>query len=492
MATALETKPHAVPEVRQTQMLIGDRWRDSVSGKTFATVNPATEEVIAEVAEGDKADVDLAVKAAREAFETGPWKKMDARDRGKLMNRLADLIEENFDELAALETLDNGKPIADARAADLPLVIDCLRYYAGWADKIHGQTIPVRGDYFTYTRREPLGVAGQIIPWNFPMLMTAWKWGPALAAGCTIVMKPAEQTPLTCLRMAELALEAGFPPGVINVVPGYGPTAGAALVKHPDVDKIAFTGEYRTAQIIMSDAAQTLKRLTFELGGKSPNVVFADADLDAAVAGAEFGLFFNQGQCCCAGSRLFVEESVHDEFVEKIVARAKGRKLGNPFDPKTTQGPQVDRDQFDKILGYIDKGKTQGANCLTGGNRFGKKGYFIEPTVFDGVTDDMAIATDEIFGPVMNILKFRNVDEVIDRANKTFYGLAAAVWTRDVAKAHRLANSVKAGTVWVNCYDVFDAAAPFGGFKMSGIGRELGEAGLANYTELKTVTMSLA
>jgi aldehyde dehydrogenase (NAD+) len=473
-------------------MLIGDKWRDSVSGKTFKTVNPATEEVIAEVAEGDAADIDLAVKAAREAFETGPWKKMDARDRGRLMYRLADLIEENFDELAALETLDNGKPIADARAADLPLVIDCLRYYAGWADKIHGQTIPVRGNYFTYTRREPLGVCGQIIPWNFPMLMAAWKWGPALAAGCTVVMKPAEQTPLSCLRMAELALEAGYPPGVINVVPGYGPTAGAALVKHPDVDKIAFTGEYRTAQIIMRDASQTLKRLTFELGGKSPNVVFADADIDAAVAGAEFGLFFNQGQCCCAGSRLFVEEAVHDEFVEKVVAAAKKRKLGNPFDPATSQGPQVDADQFDKILGYIDKGKQQGAKCLTGGNRFGQKGYFIEPTVFDGVTDDMAIATDEIFGPVMNILKFKNVDEVIDRANKTFYGLAAAVWTRDVAKAHRLANSVKAGTVWVNCYDVFDAAAPFGGFKMSGIGRELGEAGLANYTELKTVTMSLA
>jgi aldehyde dehydrogenase (NAD+) len=492
MPTALETKTHAVPEVRQTQMLIGDKWRDSVSGKTFKTVNPATEEVIAEVAEGDAADIDLAVKAAREAFETGPWKKMDARDRGRLMYRLADLIEENFDELAALETLDNGKPIADARAADLPLVIDCLRYYAGWADKIHGQTIPVRGNYFTYTRREPLGVCGQIIPWNFPMLMAAWKWGPALAAGCTVVMKPAEQTPLSCLRMAELALEAGYPPGVINVVPGYGPTAGAALVKHPDVDKIAFTGEYRTAQIIMRDASQTLKRLTFELGGKSPNVVFADADIDAAVAGAEFGLFFNQGQCCCAGSRLFVEEAVHDEFVEKVVAAAKKRKLGNPFDPATSQGPQVDADQFDKILGYIDKGKQQGAKCLTGGNRFGQKGYFIEPTVFDGVTDDMAIATDEIFGPVMNILKFKNVDEVIDRANKTFYGLAAAVWTRDVAKAHRLANSVKAGTVWVNCYDVFDAAAPFGGFKMSGIGRELGEAGLANYTELKTVTMSLA
>lgn len=491
MATALEPTSFAVPEIRQTQMLIGGKWQDAVSGKTFATVNPATEEVIAEVAEGDAADIDLAAKAARAAFESGPWATMDARDRGKLMTKLAQLLEDNFDELAALESLDNGKPISDARAADLPLVIDCLHYYAGWADKIHGDTIPIRGDYFCYTRREPLGVCGQIIPWNFPMLMAAWKWGPALAAGCTIVMKPAEQTPLTCLRMGELAMEAGFPPGVINIVPGYGPTAGAALVKHPGVDKIAFTGEHRTAQIIMADAAQTLKRLTFELGGKSPNIVFADADIDAAIAGAEFGLFFNQGQCCCAGSRLFVEESVHDEFVEKIVERANSRVLGNQMDANTTQGPQVDQAQFDKILGYIEKGKEQGAACVAGGNRFGNKGYFIEPTVFTGVTDDMAIATDEIFGPVMNILSFKDFDEVVKRSNSTCFGLAAAVWTRDVTKAHRIANSVRAGTVWINCYDVFDAAAPFGGFKMSGIGRELGEAALANYTELKTVTMSL-
>jgi len=491
MATAVATPSFAPPQVRQTKLLIGDKWRDAVSGKTFPTLNPATEEVIADVAEGDAKDIDLAVKAARQAFESGPWSKMDARDRGKLLTRLADRIAENFDELAALETLDNGKPIRDARAADLPLVIDCLHYYAGWADKIHGNTIPVRGNFFCYTRREPVGVCGQIIPWNFPMLMVAWKWGPALATGCTIVMKPAEQTPLTCLRMAELALEAGFPPGVINVVPGYGPTAGAALVKHPGVDKIAFTGEYRTAQIIMADAASTLKRLTFELGGKSPNIVFADADLDAAIAGAEFGLFFNQGQCCCAGSRLFVEESVHDEFVEKVVERASSRVLGNPFDAETTQGPQVDQAQFDKILGYIEQGKQQGAKCLTGGSRFGDTGYFIEPTVFDEVTDDMAIATDEIFGPVMNVLTFKNLDEVVQRSNSTYYGLAAAVWTRDVSKAHHIANSVRAGTVWINCYDVFDAAAPFGGFKMSGIGRELGEAALANYTELKTVTVNL-
>ena len=406
------------------------------------------------------------------------------------MHRLADLIEENAAELAALETLDNGKPINDAMAADIPLVIDCLRYYAGWADKITGDTVPIRGNYFCYTRREPIGVCGQIIPWNFPILMVAWKWGPALATGNTIVMKPAEQTPLTCLRLGELALEAGIPEGVINIVPGYGET-GAAIVKHPDVDKIAFTGHYETAQAIMRDASTTLKRLTFELGGKSPNVVFADADLDAAVAGAEFGLFFNQGQCCCAGSRLFVEESVKDEFVEKLVARASERQLGNPFDTSTTQGPQVDQDQFDKIMSYIDKGKAGGATCLTGGNRFSDRGYFVEPTVFDGVTDDMDIAKDEIFGPVLSVLSFKDMGEIIERSNRTYYGLAAAVWTRDVAKAHQYAASVKAGTVWVNCYDVFDAAAPFGGFKMSGMGRELGEAGLANYTELKTVTMSL-
>jgi aldehyde dehydrogenase (NAD+) len=492
MSTITEKKEKVRrPQVRQTQCFIGGKWVPAASGKTFETIHPATEEVICEVAEGDKEDVDAAVDAARDAFENGPWATMDARDRGALMYKLADLIEEEADELAAIETLDNGKPISDARAADIPLVIDCLRYYAGWADKIQGATIPVRGDYFTYTRREPVGVVGQIIPWNFPALMVAWKWGPALAAGCTIVMKPAEQTPLSCLRMARLAQKAGIPDGVINVVPGFGPTAGAAIVKHPGVDKVAFTGELATAKIIQREAADTMKRLTFELGGKSPNVIFADADLESAVEGAHFGLYFNQGQCCCAGSRLFVEERVHDEVIDRMKEKNRDRKVGDPFDPETQQGPQVDEAQFDKILKYIDYGKKDGAKMVTGGKRVGDRGYFIEPTLFTGVTDDMRIARDEIFGPVMSVLKFKNVDEIIKRSNDTNFGLAAAVWTRDVAKAHRFAKGVRAGTVWINCYDVFDAAAPFGGFKQSGLGRELGEAGLANYTELKTVTVSM-
>ncbi len=490
MATATEPK-RTTRRTFQTKMLIDGQWRDSASGKTFETINPATEEVIARVAEGDAADIDLAARAARKAFDSGPWRKADARDRGRMLNRLADLMEQNIDELAELETLDNGKPISESRNGDLPLAIDCLRYFAGWADKIHGQTIPVRGRYFCYTRREPLGVAGQIIPWNFPILMVSWKWGPALAAGCTIVLKPAEQTPLTALRMGELAIEAGFPAGVINIVPGYGETAGDALVKHPAVDKIAFTGATSTGQLIMRNAAQTLKRVTLELGGKSPNIVFADADLDAAADGAMLGLYLNQGQCCCAGSRLFVQDKAYDQLVETLGTKAGKRKLGDPFDPTTEQGPQVDKTQFEKILDLIESGKNQGARCVTGGERFGQKGFFIKPTIFADVKDEMRIATEEIFGPVMQVLKFNDIEEVVARANTTEYGLAAAVWTRDIKKAHSIAERLRAGTVWINCYDVFDAAAPFGGFKASGIGRELGEKSLDNYTEHKTVTVAL-
>jgi aldehyde dehydrogenase (NAD+) len=482
-----------MPSIKaQEPMFIGGKWVDSVSGKTFATLNPSNGETICQVAEGDKADIDLAVKAARKAFDSGPWSKMNASDRGRLIYKLADLIEKNAESLAALETLDNGKPFKDALAADLPLTIKCLRYYAGWCDKIHGKTIPIDGDYFCYTRHEPVGVVGQIIPWNFPLLMLAWKWGPALATGCTIVMKPAEQTPLTALRAAALAQEAGFPDGVINVVPGYGPTAGAAITAHRDVDKVAFTGEYTTGQIIMEAAAKSnLKRVTLELGGKSPNVVFADADIDAAVAGSFFGLFFNQGQCCCAGSRLFVEEKVKDEFVAKMLKRVKAYKVGDPFDAGTDQGPQVSQEQCDRVMHFIEAGQKEGAKMLAGGKRVGSKGYFVEPTLFDNVTDDMKIAKDEIFGPVMNILSFKDYDEVVKRGNQTYFGLAAAIWTRDIKKAHRLAATLRAGTVWINCYDVFDAAAPFGGYKMSGIGRELGEYALANYTEVKTVTVAM-
>ena len=487
-SVALEDRVH----VSATKLLINNQWTDSKSGKTFPTINPATGEEICQVAEADAPDVDCAVQAARAAFNGGPWRKMSASERGLLLNRLADLVERNADELARLETLDNGKPYQVARSADLPLTIACYRYYAGWADKVQGKTIPIGGNYFCYTRHEPVGVVGQIIPWNFPLLMQAWKLGPALATGNTVVLKPAEQTPLTALRVGELILEAGFPPGVVNILPGYGPTAGGAIAYHPDVDKVAFTGSTEVGHLIMEASAKSnLKRVTLELGGKSPNIVFADADMDQAIEGSHFALFFNQGQCCCAGSRLFVEEKCYDEFVEKSVARAKKRTVGDPFDSNTEQGPQVDQTQFDKVMSYIESGKQEGAALLAGGGRVGDKGFFVAPTVFADVKDEMKIAQEEIFGPVMSIIKFRGLEEVVERANKTMYGLAAAVWTRDIGKAHAIANQVRAGTVWVNCYDVFDAAAPFGGFKQSGIGRELGEYGLQQYTEVKTVTVNL-
>jgi aldehyde dehydrogenase (NAD+) len=492
MASLMSSPTENKIAVSATKLLINNRWIDSESGKTFPTINPATGEEICQVAEADAADVNKAVKAAREAFERGSWRRMAASERGRLLNRLADLIEKHSDELAHLESLDNGKPYSVAKAADLELTVACYRYYAGWADKVQGKTIPISGDYFCYTRHEPVGVVGQIIPWNFPLLMQAWKLGPALATGNTVVMKPAEQTPLTALRVGELIVEAGFPAGVVNLLPGFGPTAGAAIANHMDVDKVAFTGSTEVGHLIMEASAKSnLKRVTLELGGKSPNIVFADADMDQAIEGAHFALFFNQGQCCCAGSRLFVEEKAYDEFVERSTARARKRTVGDPFDPATEQGPQVDQAQFDKVMGYIESGKSQGARMTTGGKRVGNRGYFIEPTIFADVQDGMQIAEEEIFGPVMSIIKFKNMDEVIERANRTIYGLAAAVWTRDIGKAHAIANNVRAGTVWVNCYDVFDAAAPFGGFKQSGLGRELGEYGLQQYTEVKTVTVKL-
>jgi aldehyde dehydrogenase (NAD+) len=478
--------------VSATKILINNRWVASASGKTFPTIDPSTGEEICQVAEADAADVDKAVAAARAAFERGPWRRMAASERGRLLNRLADLIEQHADELAALESLDNGKPVTLAKAVDVAATVGCYRYFAGWADKVHGKTIPIDGDYFCYTRHEPVGVVGQIIPWNFPMLMQAWKLGPALATGNTVVMKPAEQTPLTALRIGELIVEAGFPEGVVNLLPGYGPTAGAAIANHMDVDKVAFTGSTEVGHLIMEAAAKSnLKRVTLELGGKSPNIVFADTDLDEAVEGAHFGLFFNHGQCCCAGSRVFVEEKIYDKFVEKSGARARKRTVGDPFDPKTEQGPQIDDIQFEKVMSYIQSGRQEGAKLVCGGDRVGDRGYFIQPTVFADVQDEMKIAKDEIFGPVMSIIPFKSVDEVVDRANRTTYGLAAAVWTRDIQKAHAIANSVRAGTVWVNCYNVLDTRAPFGGFKQSGIGRELGEYGLQQYTEVKTVTVKL-
>ncbi|MCB9255462.1 MAG: aldehyde dehydrogenase family protein [Bdellovibrionaceae bacterium] len=478
--------------LRTGKLLINNEWYEAQSGKTFDVINPATEEKLGTVAEADKADVDAAVRAARRAFEEGPWKTMSARDRGRILHRIAALLDKHKEELAELETLNNGKPINETLGADLPLTIDCFEYYAGLADKIHGETIPVNGNFLNYTLREPAGVVAQIIPWNFPLLMAAWKLGPALATGCTVVLKPAEQTPFTALRLGEILLEAGLPQGVVNILPGFGPTAGAALAMHPDVDKVAFTGSTEVGKLIMGMAAQSnLKRVSLELGGKAPNVVFADADLDAAVAGTLRGIFFNQGEVCCAGSRLFVEESVRDKFLDKLKKEADSLVVGDPLDRKTQMGAQVSDEQFQKILGYIEKGKAEGAKVLSGGERARDKGYFIKPTVFDCPSDDLTIIKEEIFGPVVSALSFKDMDDLKERANKTIYGLSAGVWSRDIGKAHRLARDIKAGTVWVNCYNCFDAASPFGGYKQSGFGRELGEYALELYTQVKSVWVSL-
>jgi aldehyde dehydrogenase (NAD+) len=479
--------------VTATRLLIANQWADAVSGRTFPTINPATGDEICQVAEADAADVDRAVAAARRAFDGDPWRRMTAAERGRLLTRLADLLEEHSDELARLESLDNGKPLTIARFVDLPLTTAIYRYYAGWPDKIQGRTIPLSSPHFCYTRHEPVGVVGQIIPWNFPLVMQACKLAPALACGCTIVLKPAEQTPLSALRVGELLVEAGFPEGVVNIVPGFGPTAGQAIARHRDIDKVAFTGSTTVGHLILGSAAQSnLKRVTLELGGKSPNIVFADADLDRAVEGAHQAVFFNQGQCCMAGSRTFVERAVYDEFVDRSVARAKGRKVGDPLDPSTEQGPQIDQAQFDTVMRYITTGAGESARLLCGGKQVGDRGYFIEPTVFADVQDQMCLAREEIFGPVMAIMPFDGLDEVISRANDTAYGLAAGVWTHDVRKAAAVSSQLRAGTIWVNCYNVYDAAAPFGGFKQSGFGRELGEYGLQCYTEPKTVISAVS
>ncbi|GCC32527.1 hypothetical protein chiPu_0010988 [Chiloscyllium punctatum] len=476
------------------EIFINNEWHESVSKKKFTTFNPASGERICDVEEGDKPDVDKAVKAARDAFQPGsPWRNLDTSARGQLLYKWADLIERDRHILATLETMDTGKPFLQSFAIDLEGCIRTLRYYAGWADKIHGQSIPVDGDFVMFTRHEPIGVCGQIIPWNFPLLMFIWKVAPAVCCGNTIVIKPAEQTPLTALYMGALIKEVPFPPGVVNIVPGYGPTAGAAIACHKDIDKVAFTGSTEVGKSITEAASKSnLKRVTLELGGKNPCIVFADSDLTLAVDCASQGAFFNQGQCCTAAARVFVEEPIYEEFIRRSVEWVKKRVVGNPFDPQTEQGPQIDQVHFDKIMELIESGKKEGAKLDAGGCAIGDVGHYIQPTVFSEVTDNMRIAKEEIFGPVQVILKFKNTEEVIRRANNSEFGLTAGVFTRNINKALTVASALQSGTVWINCYNALHAQAPFGGFKMSGNGRELGEYGLREYTEVKTVTIKIS
>jgi phenylacetaldehyde dehydrogenase len=499
MATAVST-PSISSNVssfvsRKQKLLINGKWVDSASGKTFASYNPATGQVLANVAEGDREDIDRAVKAARAAFESGPWARMAPAGRGKLIWKLADLIEQHLEEFAQLESLDNGKPLKIARVADLPLVIETLRYYAGWATKVEGNTIPLTlqspSKYLAYTVREPVGVVGQIIPWNFPLLMAAWKLGPALATGCAIVLKPAEQTPLTALLLGEMVQEAGFPEGVVNIVAGYGDTAGAALAAHPDVDKVAFTGSTEVGKLIIQAAAGNLKKVSLELGGKSPNIIMEDADLDSAIPGAASAIFFNHGQCCCAGSRLYVEKKAFDKVVEGMAQSAEKIRVKPGFDPDSDMGPLVSEEQLNRVCGYLESGKKEGAKAVTGGERHGTEGYFVKPTVLVDTTENMKVVQEEIFGPVVTAIPFTDPAEVIDKANNTVYGLAAGVWSRDIKKANKIASKLRAGTVWINCYNVFDPALPFGGYKQSGWGREMGHEVLEHYTEIKSVCAAL-
>jgi phenylacetaldehyde dehydrogenase len=479
------------------KMLINGKWVDAVSGKTFPTYDPATGKEMARIAEGDAADVNLAVTAARNAFDKGPWRRMTASERGKLIWKLADLLEKNLEEFAQLESLDNGKPLTVARAADVPLAVDLFRYMAGWATKIEGNTIPLSvpytpgARYLAYTLREPVGVVAQIIPWNFPLLMAAWKLGPALAAGCTVILKPAEQTPLSAIRLGELIMEAGFPEGVVNVVPGYG-EAGAALSAHNDVDKVAFTGSTEVGRLIVKAAAGNLKKVSLELGGKSPNVILKDADLKTAIPGAASAIFFNHGQCCCAGSRLYVEKPIFDEVVQGVAEHAKKIRLGPGMDPSTQMGPLVSDEQMARVTGYIDSGLQEGAKALVGGKRHGDQGYFVEPTVLVNTHEKMKCVSEEIFGPGVAAAPFDRTEEHVERANNNPNGLAAAVWTKDISKAHEIAHELRAGTVWINCYNIFDAAMPFGGYKESGWGREMGHDALELYTETKAICARLS
>jgi len=483
-------KPH--------RLFINGEWIESSKGKSFEVHNPATEEVIARVAEGDQEDINRAVKAARTAFEEGAWSHMTASERGQLLWRLADRMEEHLEQLAELEALDNGKPKAVAAAADVPLAIDMFRYMAGWATKIEGTTIPISvpylpgAEFHSYTRQEPIGVVGQIIPWNFPLLMAAWKLAPALAAGCTIVLKVAEETPMSAIRLGELIQEVGFPPGVVNIITGFGETAGAALSAHPDVDKIAFTGSTEVGKLIVKAAGETnLKKVTLELGGKSPNIVLPDADLESAIPGAANAIFFNHGQCCCAGSRLYVHKDQFDQVVDGIADQASQIKLGPGLHPDTQMGPMVSQIQQQRVCSYLDAGQDEGATAVVGGSRAGEKGYFVEPTVLVNTKPDMKVIQEEIFGPVVAAVKYDDLDELITAANDSIYGLAAAVWTKDISKAHKLASRIQAGSVWVNCYNIFDAALPFGGYKQSGWGREMGYEAVSNYLQTKAVTVQL-
>jgi len=479
-------------------MLINGKWVQAKSGKVFDVTDPATEMHLATVAEGDAADIDEAVRAARNALDNGPWGRMSPSARGRIVHKIGDLILEHLDELAQLESLDNGKPFSVARVADVPLSADIFHYMSGWATKLEGKHIPISnlvspGQYLSFTRLEPIGVVGQIIPWNFPLLMAAWKLAPALATGCTVVLKVAEETPLSGLRLGELLQEAGVPDGVVNIVPGFGETAGAALASHPGVAKVAFTGSTDVGRLIVQAASRDLRKVSLELGGKSPNIILDDADIDAAIAGSTAGIFFNHGQCCNAGSRLFVQEKVFDKVVSGIAANAAKIKLGVGLDPATEMGPMVSDIQHGRVKGYLKCGLEEGARAVTGGSAPDGKGYFVNPTVLVDTKPDMKVVREEIFGPVLVAIPFKEVDDkLIATANDTIYGLAAGVWSRDIAKANQLANALRAGSVWINCYHVFDAALPFGGYKQSGWGREMGQAVLSNYLEAKAVTTRIA